>query len=98
PGPLREGRVTTVRFTPDGRQLLVGRADGRLLLWDFAEKRERWHVPPLATPDENPECKSLAFSPDATRWAVGDRGGRVRVGRTDTGQVDFMFSVPDSSA
>lgn len=38
-----EGKVSGLRFTPDGRLLLLGQP-GRLVAWDWQAGKEAWHV------------------------------------------------------
>src|SRR5947208_3001167 len=61
------GSVSAVVFSPDGKALLSGDQDGRILCWDAATGQERWrteHRPDLETVND------LAFAPDGTRFAA----------------------------
>jgi WD40 repeat protein len=48
--------------------------------------------------DELAHVHALRFSSDGRRWAAADIGGRVYLGRTETGKVDYSVTVPEMSA
>ena len=48
-----QGRVERLLFTPDGRTLITGGADGTILLWDIRPQR-------LAAPSDKPNAAALA--------------------------------------
>ncbi|MEV4622938.1 caspase family protein [Asanoa sp. NPDC049573] len=65
--------VLAVRFTPDGRRLATGGADGSVRIWD-AETRQR-EFPVLAP--HTRWVRAVAFNPDGTRLAGASDDGAV---------------------
>ena len=62
-----EGPVTAVAFHPAGRVLASGDESGAIIVWDVETGRVRWRLA-----SESAEAiRSLAFSPDGSRLAVG---------------------------
>src|SRR5262249_5341166 len=82
-------------FSPDGKTLLTGCADGDLRLWDAAAGAQRRRL--------SGHCGALAavaFSPDGRRLASGAHGDRaVRVWEAATGKALRVLPVeqPDVS-
>ena len=60
-----EDSLNFVTFSPDGRQLAAGDANGHLSLWDVRSGDQ------LLSHEFSAAVRSLAFSPDGTRLAVG---------------------------
>jgi WD40 repeat protein len=69
------GRVYTVGFSPDGRILATGGADGTVRLWDMATQRQ---IGSPLTAGTGPVV-SVAFSPDGRILATGGADGTVRL-------------------
>jgi WD40 repeat protein len=79
-----QGReILALAFSPDGRLLAAGCADGSVRLIDTTTWRpaERWE-----TPGTFP--KGLAFSPDGKTLAVGTADGKVRLSGVRSGGKD----------
>jgi WD40 repeat protein len=71
-----------VAFSPDGRMVATGNADGNVRLWDTATQQE---VGPPMSSDTNPVA-AVAFSPDGTLMAAGSADGNVQLWDTATQQ------------
>src|SRR5262245_1175769 len=73
--------VLAVAFSPDGKHLATGAADGKLRLWDLASGRE------LASFSGHSKLiRSIAFSPDGSRIASASEDHTVRMWDIATGQ------------
>jgi WD40 repeat protein/DNA-binding SARP family transcriptional activator len=76
--------VDALAVTPDGRYLLTTSADGTTRCWDISVAGGRdW----LTTPSAYLRYASLAFSPDATCFAVPRDGDGLTIRDTRTGAV-----------
>ena len=68
------GEVTSVAFSPSGRTLATGNADGTTRLWDMATHRQ---IAALTGPTG--PVGSVAFSPDGGTLATGNADGTTRL-------------------
>lgn len=74
------GAVISVSFSPGGKRLVSGARDGRLILWDLAQR-----VPLRQVVAHNESIVwSVAFAPDGRRLATGGNDQAVRVWTADT--------------
>lgn len=90
------GPPRVVRFTRDGRQVVVGfRDDGLVRIWDFATKRQVRAITSAVD-----EVKALEISQDGTLLAVGgrSRSGQKNLGLYNlaSGEPKFKPQAPDS--
>ncbi|NDJ59720.1 MAG: hypothetical protein GYB67_01270 [Chloroflexi bacterium] len=69
-----QGGAATAAFSPDGRQIATGGADGSVLLWDLAEPHE-----PIPLTAHLYAPGRLAFSPDGSLFASSDPSGYTHV-------------------
>jgi WD40 repeat protein len=70
--------VLSIEFSPDGRTLATGGADGKVLLWDLSERSGRLLSNLRLGESSNDQARSVAFSHDGRTLAVGAReDGRV---------------------
>lgn len=68
----KSSEVSAVAFSPHGRFLAAGCADGNIILWDLSNTQ------PLRTfPGESMRIKCLAFSPDGRSLASGSSDHKV---------------------
>jgi WD40 repeat protein/serine/threonine protein kinase len=87
---LRDGHTAAARravFSPDGRMLISGGEDNRVIVWDFA-RRERLKT--LA--DHKGWVTALAFSPDGKWFASAGADGAVIV--WDAAQLKKVAVLP----
>src|SRR5262249_16937432 len=74
--------VTALAAAPDGSWLAVGRADGRVLIWDPATGQQTG-----ALDGYLPSVEALAVAPDGSWLATGHHAGQVRIWDVATGQL-----------
>ncbi|MCP4229026.1 MAG: hypothetical protein GY771_02620, partial [bacterium] len=69
-----------IRFTPDGKGLLVVSSDGTGILWNVETEKEirRYSFPP--------SVQALAFSPNGSLLATGTYSGEIDIWNTLTGK------------
>jgi WD40 repeat protein/predicted Ser/Thr protein kinase len=75
------GRVTSVSFSPDGKQLASASFDKTVKLWDGFTGQEV-----LTLKGHTSEVGSVVFSPDGKRLATGSEDGTVKIWDAVTGQ------------
>jgi WD40 repeat protein/DNA-binding SARP family transcriptional activator len=67
--------IAALAFSPDGRLLAADNGDGRLSIWNLAERRRQGNPLPV---DPVPESlEAVAFSPDGRTLAAGSGDGTV---------------------
>jgi hypothetical protein len=93
-GPLarpREGhwqRVEVVAFSPDGKRVLSGSNDGRVIVWDTASGDS---LLTLGQRSGTP-IHAAAFSPDGLTIAIGTCGGKFALWKVEGGQELLTFT------
>ena len=87
PKQLRQRGAKAIGFSPDGRLLASGSADGTTVIWD-AHTGARIEL--LA--DEGKTVRDLSFSPDSSFLATASSDGAVRVWRIHGGDRFFFLA------
>jgi WD40 repeat protein len=76
--------IAALAFSPDGRLLAADNGDGRLSIWNLAERRRQGNPLPV---DPVPESlEAVAFSPDGRTLAAGSGDGTVVLFDPTTGE------------
>lgn len=78
--------IQSVRFSPDGRTIAVGGADGSLRVFDVASAKLRWKADPHAD-----WVTDIAFSPDGEQLVTASRDKSCRVFQVTTGVADASY-------
>lgn len=69
-----KGPLSSVSFTPDGKQLLSAGKDGKLILWDIQSRKQVWELSGGGS-----QLRAAAVSPDGRLTASGDDTGLLRI-------------------
>ncbi len=82
--------VSSLSFSPDGKELAVGMLSGDLVVWGFETRAMPF---PIASgKGEKHAITSLVFSPDGDRLAYGRKGGKVVIVRRKSGELLAEFN------
>ena len=84
------GNVFSVAFSPDGKTLASGSADGTVRLWDVETNTLK------NTLRHTDQVLSVSFSPDGSTLASGSADGMVRLWNMETRTVTDTFRHPRS--
>ena len=86
PVPRPSKRLSTVRFSPNGKRFAIGAHDGKLLVFDSVGSEHA----AVAIPDD--DVTAIAFSPDGKRMLVGTASGAIGTG------VEPRFALQSAKA
>ena len=83
--------VQAIAFSPEGKWLVSGDAQGKIKVWDV--QNERVAIPPLK--GGNSRVRSIKFSPDETSQIFASAGpdGDVKLWRTQDWRIDHRIST-----
>jgi serine/threonine protein kinase/WD40 repeat protein/Tfp pilus assembly protein PilF len=79
-------------FSPDSRQIAVGRPDGQIGLYDLSQRKE------IKRTDQDWQPEKIAFAPDGRHLAFTSRQHEIRIVDVATGKVLTPFSVPSQTS
>ena len=82
----RDGPVTAVAFSSDGRRLATGHASGRASVWDLATSRKLSTFPPRGS-----AITSVAFAPGGRTLLTAGRDHVARTWNLDTGRREAVM-------
>jgi WD40 repeat protein len=88
--PVTDNNVEALAFSPDGKQLAVGLADGTVAI--FLLQASAAEDPVRSSKLHTRLVSSLAWSPDGTRIASASADGSVRVWNPQSFQVSRSFN------
>jgi WD40 repeat protein len=89
--PVPDGqKVTAVAFSPDGRDIAAGDADGNTYIWN-AGSRQIAHT---VTDEGGTGVSSVAFSENSAVLATGDADGKAYLWYAATGDGIHVFPYP----
>lgn len=84
--------VRSIAFTPDGRLLVSGSWDGKVVVWDLISDL------PLMTYELSDEVWAVAVSPDGQVIAAGTADSRVTLSEISSGAIVRDFFVSDTKS
>ncbi|MEC4817011.1 MAG: NB-ARC domain-containing protein [Scytonema sp. PMC 1069.18] len=82
--------VLAIAFSPDGKLIATGDADGKICLWEISKQKLRFR----RTGHTN-WVRTIAFSPDGKTLATGGDDYTVKLWNVDTGECIETFNQSD---
>jgi WD40 repeat protein len=79
--------VYSLAFSPDGKSLASGSADGTVKIWDFAAGKERATL----SGHEKRAVRAIAYASDGNTLASGDSLGVIKLWNLSTGKETFAL-------
>jgi WD40 repeat protein/serine/threonine protein kinase len=93
PPLVHSNQVEHVAFSPDGRQIASGCADGTIQIWDAATGSVLHHL--HEGHEGGPMATSLIYSSDGQHLAVAQVDGFIRVWKARTGELLAGFQASE---
>src|SRR5205814_1638738 len=81
--PEQQNGIWSVAFSPDGRLLASGQADGVVTLWDLASEHYLWSN----AAHGGRQVPALAFSPDGELLVSGGEDARIQLWEVSSGEL-----------
>lgn len=91
------GIIQCMAFHPNNESLVIGTSDDRLTEWPVPRDQTIVTTPLAQIKHQSTDLRNFAFSPDKTRYAVGNQHGAVELRPIADSQADPLMLEPSDS-